>query len=121
MHWWPKLSKIVSAAKTWARQTKTIDPRVVAIGYFGSYARLDYGYGSDLDLILIVDGHPHDFDTPYHWDTRDIPVPCDVLTYNLDQWQKLARNGTSFHQTIMEEAVWLEGSPPAIRSKWVTT
>jgi predicted nucleotidyltransferase len=32
-----------------------IHPEVVRVGYFGSYARGDWGVGSDLDLIIIVD------------------------------------------------------------------
>lgn len=33
----------------------------IAIGYFGSYARGDWGFGSDVDLLVIVEEDPTPF------------------------------------------------------------
>ena len=88
------------------------DPRLVWIAYFGSYARLDYGYGSDLDLVIVLDGPPHTLDAPYLFDP-DLPVPADVLVYNLDQWRRLGASRPAFQETIRREAVTLAGEAPS--------
>ena len=52
---WPGRETVDRAVRRWiARQVKQ-RPAVVRIGYFGSYARGDWGVGSDLDLIAVVD------------------------------------------------------------------
>jgi predicted nucleotidyltransferase len=77
------------------------------IGYFGSYARGDWGPGSDLDLIVIVDGAVEGFATrAARWDVTELPVPADVLVYTSEEWESLARR-SRFYETVMREAVWV--------------
>ncbi|WP_376791658.1 nucleotidyltransferase domain-containing protein [Thermoflexus sp.] len=40
--------------RIWAERVARERPEVLRIGYFGSYARGDWGVGSDLDLVVIV-------------------------------------------------------------------
>ena len=51
---WPHKGEVDQAARRWAGELAARHPEVVRIGYFGSYARDDWGVGSDLDLIAIV-------------------------------------------------------------------
>lgn len=111
VRWWPKRSRIVSTATTWAHGAMMDDPWIVWIAYFGSYATLEYGYGSDLDLVVVIDGPPHTLDEPYLF-APDLPVPADVLVYNLDQWRHMAETGNVFYRTISQEAVTLAGHSP---------
>jgi predicted nucleotidyltransferase len=60
---------------------------VVKVGYFGSYARGDWGVGSDVDLVVIV----QDSQEPFHrralaFDATGLPVPADVLVYTAEEW-----------------------------------
>jgi len=81
-----------------------LHPELVRVCYFGSYARGDWGVGSDLDLLVIVDDT--DVGGAAEWDTSDIPVPVDLLLYTVGAWERLDRAGR-FHSTLMREAAWV--------------
>jgi predicted nucleotidyltransferase len=77
------------------------------IGYFGSYARGDWGVGSDLDLIVVVQRSEQRFERrPAEWDLTALPVPADLLVYTEDEWRALDRRAR-FPQTIERETVWV--------------
>jgi predicted nucleotidyltransferase len=83
-------------------------PEPVRLGYFGSYARGDWGVGSDLDLIAIV----RDTDTPFErraltWDLNALPIPAELVVYTQKEWEKLMREHSRFADTLSREAVWV--------------
>ena len=83
-------------------------PELVRLGYFGSYARGDWGVGSDLDLIAIV----RDTDTPFErraltWDLNALPIPAELVVYTQKEWEKLMREHSRFADTLSREAVWV--------------
>jgi predicted nucleotidyltransferase len=99
------------AARRWAQRAAAIHPELRRAGYFGSYARGDWGPGSDLDLLLIVEQSPEPFERrAAAWDITDLPVPADVVVYTEIEWEALAGQGR-FHDTIMREAVWVYCPP----------
>src|SRR5439155_11836656 len=53
---WPDRAAVESALRLWAEEAARIRQELVRIGYFGSYARDDWGVGSDLDVVLVVAG-----------------------------------------------------------------
>ncbi|HZY31923.1 MAG TPA: nucleotidyltransferase domain-containing protein [Candidatus Methylomirabilis sp.] len=80
---------------------------VVRIGYFGSYARGDWGVGSDLDLIVVVESSDQPFQRrAANWDMIELPVPTDLLVYTEEEWQLLGQQGR-FSRTVMKETVWV--------------
>ena len=77
---------------------------------YGSYARGDWGVGSDLDLIIIVEKSDLPFETRSRdWNVTELPVPTDVLVYTPEEWQAL-RQQKRFYQTLRDEAVWIYGN-----------
>ena len=82
-------------------------PGVVRIGYFGSYARGNWGVGSDLDVVVILENCQEPFERrQIGWDTRDLPVPVDLLIYTAAEWERL-RASAGFARTVEREAVWV--------------
>lgn len=105
---WPDLETVDRAVRLWVKQQLRFDDRILRAGYFGSYARGDWGVHSDLDLILIV----RDDDRPFEerslaWDVLSLPVPVDLLVYTLDEWQSLLEKGGRFAREVEQEAVWI--------------
>lgn len=104
---WPDAPSVDQAVRQWAQRIARARKQVRRIGYFGSYARGDWGVGSDLDLVIVVD----DSDQPFEkrardWDVTDLPVPADVLVYTLEEWKALPPQ-ERFYQTLMREMIWV--------------
>lgn len=104
---WPNAQTIEQALRHWTENVVRNRKDVLQIGYFGSYARGDWGVGSDLDLVIIVESSEQSFERrSVEWDTTELPVPVDVLVYTKEEWQSLSQQ-RQFYQTLMREAVWV--------------
>jgi hypothetical protein len=53
---WPDRGSVVAALEAWAAREAPRHAGLLRLGYFGSYARGDWGVGSDVDLIAIIEG-----------------------------------------------------------------
>jgi len=103
---WPDAHVVDSAVRLWAHEITSKDSSVVKVGYYGSYARGDWGVGSDIDLIVIVKSSNEPFGRRcVHWDRTQLPVPSDLTVYTENEWDAL--RGSRFYETVMNEAVWL--------------
>jgi len=74
----------------------------------GSYARGDWGVGSDLDLVLVV----RQSSEPFHrrglaFGLDSLPVPADLLVYTEEEFERLLEAGTRFAETLKRETVWV--------------
>ena len=104
---WPDAKAVDEAVRCWAREIGPQRREVIRIGYFGSYARGDWGVGSDLDLIIIVEKSRVPFiSRSARWDVTHLPVPADVLVYTAKEWNAMG-TGNRFAETVMREAVWV--------------
>ena len=83
---WPDADQVHAAIVAWTACTCRQSPDVRAVGYFGSYARGDWGVGSDLDLLVLVDG-----DASWHGRTEDLPVPAEVTVFTESGWHDRPR------------------------------
>jgi len=91
---WPDAQTVDRAVREWAERTARQRPEVFRIGYFGSYARGDWGVGSDLDLVIVVETSGQPFvRRGVEWDATDLPVPADVLVYTKAEWERMEREG----------------------------
>jgi len=104
---WPDAQTVAEAVRHWSQKALLSHYDVMRIGYFGSYARGDWGVGSDLDLIIVVESSDQPFERrASEWDATELPVPADVLVYTDEEWQSLEQEGR-FYQTVTQEAVWV--------------
>lgn len=104
---WPRPTQVDVAVRRWAADLGQRDSNVVRIGYFGSYARGDWGVGSDVDLVVLLRQSDRRFEMrslclPY----PRLPVPADVLVYTLEEWQRMTQQ-PGFARTADREAVWV--------------
>jgi hypothetical protein len=105
---WPSREEVEEALEAWLARHPI--PGLLALGYFGSYARGDHRVGSDLDLVLVV-GHS-DF-PPWQRATglplEELPVPTEALVYTLPEWRGLAERSPRFARVLRKETRWLLG------------
>jgi uncharacterized protein len=110
---WPSADEVRGAAASWAARLAASDPSVVAIGYFGSYARGDAGVGSDIDLVVVRRDAAERPDL-LGADVAALPVAADILHYTTSEMQALLGRGGKMADVIRQETRWLvSGVPPA--------
>jgi predicted nucleotidyltransferase len=104
---WPDRATVDAALRGWAGALAGTDPAVLRIGYVGSYARGDWGPGSDLDVLLVVESSPEEFTRrPATVDTTGLPVPVDLMVYTRAEWERLDPR-SRFARMVAREAVWV--------------
>ena len=106
---WPPRDAVAAAARAWGAALKASRSDVVRVGYFGSYARGDWGVGSDLDLVIILSECSEPplrrglaFDT-----ISGFPVPVDLLVYTVDEWDRLGAEEAPFVRRLRAEVAWV--------------
>lgn len=109
---WPDAETVRLALDEWAGKLLKRRKDILGIACLGSYARGDWGVGSDLDLLVIVAGSAAppgrrgaDFDT------TSLPVPVDLIVYTADEWRELRRTGARFYRVATGEGIWLHRTP----------
>lgn len=105
---WPDRGDVDKAVRAWVGPESIKHPELCRLAYFGSYARGDWGVGSDLDLIAIVKESTEPFyRRPLNWDLGALPVPADLLVYTVAEWEALAAGGNRLAHTLTREAIWV--------------
>jgi predicted nucleotidyltransferase len=105
---WPDRLSVDRAARSWAASEAGRHPKLLRLGYFGSYARGDAGVGSDLDLIAIVDQAAEPFERrSITWDLNTLPVPAELIVYTRKEWKRLQKQGRKFATMLNSQVVWV--------------
>lgn len=105
---WPDAKSVRQALEAWVQQALSAHPETLRIGCFGSYARGDWGVGSDLDIVAVVAGSDKPFTARLlEWDVTALPVPADILVYTEEEWEKLPQTNPRFAATLAREARWV--------------
>jgi hypothetical protein len=104
---WPGRDEVDRAVRAWASRVAAARPDVLRVGYLGSYARGDWGVGSDVDLVVLVAASDTPFARrPLAFDATSLPVPADVFVYTEAEWEALRRRGPGPAQADLE-TVWV--------------
>jgi hypothetical protein len=106
------------ALVTWAAEQRRLRPELLRLGVFGSFARGDWGVGSDLDLVAVVCRAERPFiERARDWPLETLPVDADLLVYTPDELAKLSAGNTRFARVLREETRWIVGgdgdAPPS--------
>ena len=104
---WPSQKTVDWAVRSWTVEQVEERSEIIRLGYFGSYARDDWGVGSDLDLIAVVNETSEPFERrSLSWDLNSLPVPAEIIVYSLTEWENLKKKDTKFARTLKSEAIW---------------
>ena len=95
------------AVKSWSIQQAHHRPDLNRLGYFGSYARGDWGVGSDLDLVAVVNDASEPVERRgVNWELNSLPVPADLLVYTILEWKALQKRRDKFITMLNNEVIW---------------
>ena len=104
---WPDQQSVINSLTRWAGKVVRERKDIIDIGYFGSYARGNWGVGSDLDVVIILKSSEQPFERRgAEWDTTELPVPVDVLVYTKEEWVSMKARKTPFLSTT-GEIIWI--------------
>ncbi|MCS6787566.1 MAG: nucleotidyltransferase domain-containing protein [Thiobacillaceae bacterium] len=105
---WPDARTVDEAVRRLAARLAAQHPELVHLGYFGSYARGDWGVGSDVDLLAVVAYSARPFaERVLDFDLSGLPVPAELLVYSAQEWQSLPRVQPHFATRMAREVVWV--------------
>jgi hypothetical protein len=105
---WPDRSTVDRTVRACADVEAKSHPELQRLGYFGSYARGDWGVGSDLDLVAVVNRSSEPFERrSMTWDSTKLPVPAELLVYTADERENLKREGGRFIRMLEREIIWV--------------
>ena len=80
------------------------DPNVRSILCIGSYARNDWGFGSDLDIIVVLsDTILSPVQRHARYGPQDLPVPVDLWVYTTAEWENLSSQAPQLWQRLQRE------------------
>ena len=109
---WPSSESVRESLSTWAKN-QSPHPNALVIAAFGSLCRGNWGVGSDIDLVVIVERSELPFsERALKWDTLSLPVPVDLLIYTKEEWGKMAAEGTRFVKEVEANHTLLRGAFP---------
>lgn len=110
---WPNRTQVAEAVAAWAAREAARQVGVLAVGYFGSYAQGNWGVGSDVDLVAIVEASSEPFESrSVSWDTTSLPVPAQLLVYTRREWLDLIAKTDRFARMLSSQTVWVRGEAP---------
>jgi len=111
---WLDREQALREVKQAARNLVARDPRVLAVGLFGSLARGDAGAWRDADVLILLREHPM-----HRWFDRipeyleafaSVSLPVDVFPYTCAEARRLAQPG-GFLYHVLGELMHLAGEP----------
>ena len=104
---WPDQKTIEQAVRPWSIEQGQRRSELKQLGYFGSYARGDWGVGSDLDLIAVVDDTTEPFERrALNWNLNGFPVPAELLVYTVKEWNRMQKKNERFIRVLNAEVIW---------------
>ena len=103
----PSEKKLIEILKQNAYKLKKVVPNIQKIILFGSYAKLQTHFGSDVDLLIIVKEHTeNDFEKIYGalFDLS-IEYEWSPLILSEDRFNTLKITPTHFFNSVMQEGI----------------
>jgi uncharacterized protein len=105
---WPDAEQVHTAISVWADALHATEPRLQGVGYIGSYARGDWGPGSDVDIVVVLEDDPAPpAERLRRFDTAAIPVPADLRVCTAAEFRALQHAPTRFGRVLRTEIRWI--------------
>ncbi len=105
---WPDREQVLAAARRWAVALRAGDESVQQVACVGSYARGDWGVGSDADIIVIVaDSTRSPVERSRRYYPDELPVAVDLWVYTRAEWDALSERSPLLRARLDQEWVAL--------------
>ena len=106
---WPLPEQVMQQVQTWANDQRQACPDLQRVGMYGSYGRGTASVGSDLDLLLVVDGaEGAQHQRLLHWPLERLPLSCDALVLTPAELAELLAGDSRMAAELKRDLRWLD-------------
>lgn len=87
-----------------------VDPGIISLALYGSYARGDFDEKSDIDFLVITHSDKVRFVKALHVLEDRLGVEANISTFRVSQWKSMADSGDAYYNNVVRDHIMLHGS-----------
>lgn len=87
-----------------------VDPELISIALYGSYARGDFDERSDIDFLVLTHTDKLKLMPALHSIEDNLGIEANITTFRLSEWKSLADSGDAFYKNVVSDHTLLHGS-----------
>ncbi len=87
-----------------------IDPNIISLALFGSYAEGSFDEKSDMDFLIVTSASKESFIKAAKWLEDELEKEVSLSVLKLSEWREMAKMGDAFYKRIVENHILLHGS-----------
>ena len=87
-----------------------IDPNIISLALFGSYAEGSFDEKSDIDFLVVTQTKKGSFVPAIDQLEDRLQKEVNISIFKLSEWRAMAKKGDAFYNRIVENHILLYGS-----------
>ena len=87
-----------------------VDPHIISLALFGSYAEGSYDEKSDIDFLAVTPARKENLISTAKRLEEELKKEVSISVFKLSEWRTLAKIGDAFYKRIVENHILLYGS-----------
>lgn len=87
-----------------------IDPKIISLALFGSYAKGNFDEKSDIDFLVVTPSRKENLIRAAKILEEDLKKEVNIAVFKLSEWRAMAKKGDAFYKRILESHIRIYGS-----------
>ena len=87
-----------------------IDPNIISLALFGSYAEGSFDEKSDIDFLIVTGASKEMFIKAAKRLEEELEKEVSLSVLKLSEWRAMAKKGDAFYKRVVENHILLYGS-----------
>jgi hypothetical protein len=87
-----------------------IDPNIISLALFGSYAEGSFDEKSDIDFMIVTDARKEILIKAAKRLEEELEKEVSLSVLKLSEWRAMAKKGDAFYKRVVENHILLYGS-----------
>ncbi len=87
-----------------------IDPGIISLALYGSYARGDFDERSDIDFLVITHSDKMKLVQALHAMEDRLGIEANISTFRMSQWKSMADSSDAYYKNVVQDHIMLHGS-----------
>jgi predicted nucleotidyltransferase len=87
-----------------------IDPNIISLALFGSYADGSFDEKSDIDFLIVTQAKKESFSSAIKRLEEELQKEVSMSVFKLSEWRAMAKKSDAFYKRVVENHILLHGS-----------